>query len=165
MTWKLLIIIRIHAIWASLFVNMHEVFDFIKIFFSFGVVSEQLLLFDCQVEDSIDGDVLFTQLIYQSMGLHHSWPPVIENWFLPWKQESPQGFDPGLRHSSNFKTDWVWERFIFNFPDIVKKIVYLKGIGYKKKNLIFTLEKNVLNKTYLSCGSKHSLFRDFFWDT
>ena len=39
-----------------------------------------------------------------------------------------------------------------------------KGISRSKKNLLlFTWEKNVLNKTYVSCGSKHSLFLDFFW--
>ena len=36
---------------------------------------------------------------------------------------------------------------------------------WKKTCLLFTWEKNVLNKTYLSCGSKHSLLLDFFCKT
>ena len=50
--------------------------------------------------------------------------------------------------------------------------IYLNLIGFKavwtawlKKSFIIYLRENALNKTYVSCGSKHSLFRDFFCKT
>ena len=48
---------------------------------------------------------------------------------------------------------------------IIYRTIPLGDWMIKKNHIIFTWEKNILNKTYVSCSSKHSLFRDFFWET
>ena len=59
-----------------------------------------------------------------------------------------------------------------NGPELCSKLKQIDRFGDancvrglpagNKIRLLFTWEKNVLNKTYVSWGSKHSLFEDFF---
>ena len=66
---------------------------------------------------------------------------------------------PLIKHDETVKTLWN----IMFYRGAKHYETLLRGSDDKKKNhLIFTWEKNVLNKTYVSCGSKHSLFWDFF---
>ena len=54
------------------------------------VVYEQLWRLNGWVEDYRQR-LFFTKLMVQSMGFHHPWPHVIDNWFLCKKQKFSQG--------------------------------------------------------------------------
>ena len=59
--------------------------------------------------------------------------------------------------------NWLLYIAILNHMCILSVKVIVKGIAVLKKNcLLFTWEKNILDKQYLLWSFKHSLFLDFF---
>ena len=74
-------------------------------------------------------------------------------------------------YRQSLETDYVWDLMIYIFcleriylRLLIKHFLFIGpclGIA-QKKCLLITWEKNVLNKTYVSWGSKHSLFLCFF---
>ena len=80
-------------------------------------------------------------------------------------------------YRKSLDTSYEWERIYFScflFRTFLAQVnnknffhwaVPLRRSDNKKNRLIFTWEKNVLNKIYVSCGSKRSLFQNFFWET
>ena len=73
-------------------------------------------LLNGQVEDSTTGDFL-NHLSVQSMGLHHPWPLVIEDWFLCNRTKNrARGFEP----STNSTTGWI----IYHVYSTTGSIIY-----------------------------------------